>query len=312
MNLPSWLSWSNRRLIVIVVGAIIVVSAAAALAPDRQTGESGNGASGYATQATPPAAYKSLRVVADEMAVSPGIAPRPVETAGVTAAEVDQKIIKTASLNLVVDQAEDAARKISGVAADLKGFVQSSSISERGDGTHAGNISVRVPAERFDEALTRIKATATVVKQESVNGQDVTEQYTDLQARLKNAKAQEETYLSILKRAQSVEDILKVQERLGAIRAEIESMQGQLQYMENVTSYSTISVYLEEEAAVRAPTKEFRPLAIVKESVQALVESLQSLLSGLIRLVIVGGGLLLPLALLAWAIYAIAKRLHRR
>jgi hypothetical protein len=88
-------------------------------------------------------------------------------------------------------------------------------------------------------------------------------------------------------------------------------MQGQIQYLQNVTSYSTISVYIEEEPTISAPTKEFRPLDLIKQSVQTLIDAFQALATGLIKLLIIGGGLVLPLALIAWVVYTLAKRRNR-
>ena len=238
--------------------------------------------------------------------------PTPQPTAGETAAEVDQKIVKNGYLRMAVEKVADAAAEIGKMATDRGGFVQSSSITERGDGTYGGDVSVRVPVAKFEDAMAAIKGLATVVKHENATGQDVTEQYTDLQAQLRNAKAQEETYLEILKQAKTVEDVLKVQDRLGSIRATIESYEGRLKYLENTTSYSTISVSLEEEPAVRAPTKEFRLGAIFKGAVQTLVAAGQNLIAGLIYAVIVWGGILLPIGLLAWIVWKVWKRRANR
>lgn len=233
----------------------------------------------------------------------------PVQpTAGETAAEVDQKIVKNGYLRLVVDKVADAAAEIGKIAAERGGFVQSSSVTERGDGTYAGDVSIRVPVAKFEEAMGAVKGLATLVRHETSTGQDVTEQYTDLQAQLRNARAQEETYLAILKQAKDVEDVLAVQDRLGQIRSVIESYEGRLKYLENTTSYSTISVSLEEEAVVRAPTKEFRLGAIVRGAVQTLIAAGQDLAAGLIYVVIVWGGLLLPIGLVAWIGWKLWKR----
>ncbi|MFA5853850.1 MAG: DUF4349 domain-containing protein [Patescibacteria group bacterium] len=234
--------------------------------------------------------------------------PVPSSTAGQTAADVDQKIIKTGALELLVDDVSNTAAKIGGIAVDRGGYVQSSSITEGGNGTYYGNIVVRVPVEKFESTMADLRGLATLVRNESSNGQDVTEQYTDLEAQLRNAKAQEETYLEVLKQARSVEDILKVQERLGSIRAQIESLQGRIQYLTNTTSLSTISVSLSEEPVVRAPTKEFRPVTIIKTAFQTLVVVVQDLIAGLIWLVIVWGGILLPIGLVVWLIVRAWKR----
>lgn len=233
--------------------------------------------------------------------------PTPRPTAGETAAEVDQKIVKNGRLELVVDKVAEASEAIGRIATSREGFVQSTSVTERGDGSYAGDISIRVPVAKFEEAVTEIKKLANLVRNENATGQDVTEQYTDLQAQLRNAQAQEATYLEILKRAEDVEDVLAVQDRLGSIRAEIESLQGRMKYIENTTSYSTISVWLQEETVLRAPTKEFRFGAIVRDAVRTLVAALQDLAAGLVYAVIVWGGILLPIGLIAFVIWKIWK-----
>ncbi|HTK59701.1 MAG TPA: DUF4349 domain-containing protein [Candidatus Baltobacteraceae bacterium] len=234
--------------------------------------------------------------------------PVPQPTAGETAAETDQKIIKNGYLRMVVDEVAPAASEIGRMAVARGGFIQNSSVTERGDGTYVGDVTVRVPVSAFEAAMTEIKTLANVVKSETASGQDVTEQYTDLEAQLRNAKAQEEVYLEILKQAKTVEDILLVQDRLGNIRAVIESLEGRIKFLENATSYSTINVSLEEEPVVRAPTKEFRLGAIVRDAVQTLVNALQYLAASLVYAVIVWGGILLPVGLLAWIAWKIWKR----
>ena len=256
-----------------------------------------SGSGGYAIGAPAPAPAYDI-----------GIMPPVPPSAGQTAAEVDQKIIKNGYLQLVVDKVSDAADQVGRIATARGGFVQSSSVTERGDGTYSGDVSVRVPVDTFDESMAEIKKLATLVKSETSTGQDVTEQYSDLQAQLRNAQAQEETYLAILKQAKTVSDTLQVQQQLGIIRGQIESLQGRIQYLTNATSYSTISVSLEEEPAVRAPTKEFRIVAIIKEATQALVAAVQNIVAGLIWAIILWGGILLPLGLILWLIVRLWKR----
>lgn len=268
-------------------------------APTMAVSESAVGAPGmaYSDKMVPPS---------DNIGIMPPVPYPP--TAGPTAAQVDQKIIKNGYLQLVVDKVSDAAARVTQIATSRGGFVQNSTVTERGDGTYSGNVDVRVPVMKFDEAMSEIKKLATLVKSDTSTGQDVTEQYSDLQAQLRNAQAQEQTYLAILKQARTVEDTLKVQEQLGIIRGQIESLQGRIQYLTNSTSYSTISVSLEEEPVVRAPTKEFRIWAIIKEATQTLVAAIQNIVAGIIWAVIVWGGILLPLGVLLWIILKLWKR----
>lgn len=242
-------------------------------------------------------------------AMMPPISPEPpYGSGGQTAAEVDQKIIKNGSLRLTVGSVSSALSRTADIAKTRNGFVQNSSSSERGDGKHEGSITVRVPSSEFEAAVSDLKALALVVNYESTSGQDVTEQYTDLQAQLRNAKAQEEEYLRIMKKADTVEDILRVQERLGSVRGQIESLEGRIKYLENMTSFSTISVSLSEEAEITAPTKDFRPGTIVKQAVQALVEVGQSVVSALIWIAIVGGGMGVPVLVIVLVIRALIRR----
>ena len=249
---------------------------------------------------TSEAAYDSYGVPGKAIAPMPPI----YENGGQTAAEVDQKIIKNGSLRLTVDSVSDSLGKVTDIAKKYQGFVQNSSASERGDGTHDGYIVIRVPSEHFETAMADAKLIARVVNEESTSGQDVTEQYSDLEAQLRNAQAQEEEYLVILKKAVSVEDILRVQQPLGQVRAQIESLQGRLKYLQNVTSLSNITITLNEEATINAPTKEFRPVTIIKQAVQALVTLAQDIAAALIWIIIVGGGIAIPVAILVLLVRA--------
>lgn len=266
----------------------------------------GRSAVGLAAQGAP--SYAESGAIAQDSYAAPRPTMMPYPTGGQTAAEVDQKIIKNGTLRITVDSVFDSLGRITAIATARGGFVQESSSTERGDGTHDGQITLRVPAKDFEAAMADVKALAKVVNYELATGQDVTEQYTDLQAQLRNAQAQEEEYLRIMKKAESVEDILKVQERLGQVRGIIESLQGRLKYLENVTSYSTVSVSLSEEPRVQVPTKEFRPGTVVKEAAQALVEIAQRSAVALIWIAIVGGGVGLPILVVVLVVVAIARR----
>jgi hypothetical protein len=238
--------------------------------------------------------------------------PEPPTTGGKTAAEVDQKIIKTGYLDLVVEDVSESVSKIRTLATGKGGFEQTSSVSEREDGTHYGDIVIRVPAAEFEGVMNELKTYATLVKTEEASGQDVTEEYSDLQAQLTNAEAQKAQYLEILEKAKTVEEILMVQPYIDQVTYTIASLTGRIQYLENVTALSTISVNLAEEPTLRVPTKEFRPLDSIKEAFQALVAVAQQLVEVLIWFVVLGGGILLPVALLVWLIVRIVTRFMKK
>lgn len=238
----------------------------------------------------------------------PGSELLPFEpTAGESAAEVEQRIIKTGNMRIVVEEIATAVSELSGQAEAVGGFIESSSVRENRSGKQTGHIVLRVPVDAFEETIARIRGLADLVREESVEGQDVTERFSDLTAQLRNAEAQEEAYLAILRRAVSVEDILSVQRELGNIRSQIEVLTGRLKYLENRTSLSTIHVTLEEDVDVQIPTTRFKPLSAAKQALQALVSTFQGAIISLIWFGIVGLGVGIPLALLIWAGYRIIR-----
>lgn len=249
------------------------------------------------------------------MMLSDSFAPSPVPPmmyGGKTAAEADQKIIKTADLSIGVDGVAAKTTEIAMLATGRGGFVQSSTIVEDEAGYKTGYITVRVPTDTFEDAIQAIKDLAVRVNRESINGQDVTEQYTDLEARLRAAKAEEEQYLTILDKAETVQDILSVQSYLQNVRYEIESLQGQIDSLGNQTDYSTISVTLEEEVRVQVPTEKFDLGRDVKLALKYVVILAQAALTFAIWFVIVGGAILIPVALfIALAIFVVRKIMAR-
>ncbi|KKW32466.1 MAG: hypothetical protein UY76_C0027G0003 [Candidatus Uhrbacteria bacterium GW2011_GWA2_52_8d] len=143
------------------------------------------------------------------------------ESDEVLAAEVDQKIIKTGSLDLVVNHADESLAAVESLTQSKSGYVQTSTIQEHQDGTLSGYVTIRVPADIFDATIEELKALAVVVERETTSAEDVTEQYIDLAARLKNAQAQETRYVEILDVAKTVDEILQIESALGNIRGYI-------------------------------------------------------------------------------------------
>ena len=250
------------------------------------------------------------KLAADSSMPSPYPAP---STGGQTAAEAEPRIIKTADLSIGVDGVAAKTQEISTLATGRGGFVQSSTTIEDKQGYKSGHVTIRVPSAKFDDTVKAIKDLAVRVDRESINGQEVTEQYTDLEARLRSSKAQEEQYLEILAKAETVQDILAVQSYLQSIRYEIESLQGQIDSLGNQTEYSTISVTLTEEARIDIPAEKFDLVRDIKLALRYVVIIAQAALTTLIWLVIVGGAILIPLGLLGvlvvWVIRKIAARL---
>jgi len=215
----------------------------------------------------------------------------------------DQRIIKTGSLELSVEDVSVAIADITSRVTTRNGFIQSSNTQDPGDSPRRAWMTVRVPVSAFQEMMEDIKKMAVVVLDEAVEGQDVTMQYIDLQAALKNARAEEESYIQLLKRTGSVEEILAVTRQLAEVRGRIERYDAQKRYLESKTDMATISVQMTEETRVNVPGKTWQPLEVLRQSLSGLIHSLQGLIDLLIRLVVVVIGLLLPIALIAGFVF---------
>jgi hypothetical protein len=179
--------------------------------------------------------------------VKQNISLAQTSASAIDTASSDRKIVRNAELNLEANDPEDAQRKITGIAEMKGGFVvesQQSSSDIKATSRDTVTMTVRVPAERFSEALDEIRTTATRVVIETVKGQDVTEEFIDIEAQLKAKKSLEEQFMAIMKRANSVEDALEVQSQLADVRGEIERIEGRKRFLENQSSLSTINVRL--------------------------------------------------------------------
>jgi len=219
--------------------------------------------------------------------------------------DIERKIIKTGYMTLVVKDVEQSLDEISAIAGKLGGFVVSSSKSGDEDSVR-GNMAIRIPAERYDEAFTELRAIAVQVPNESTDTQDVTEEYIDLTARLSTLEATEAQYLELLKKAETVEDILNVQQALSNIRQDIESLKGRIQYIERTTDMSLININIREEATFQE--KGWEAGEIFKSAVRALVSIGQFLGSAIIYIVVI---LAIP-AIIGIAIWQIVVAVKRR
>ncbi len=202
--------------------------------------------------------------------------------------DTESRIIKTGSLTMDVKDTPETMGAINSIADAHGGFVQYSNTWLQSDETMAGSVTLRVAVEQFDAAMENLKALATVVSSESVSGEDVTAEYVDLQARLSNYEAEEAQYLEILESATTVEEMLMVSDYLASVRESIEVIQGQLKYYEDRTDYSTINIYVYEEASIVAPTRDWQPLVEIKKAFNKLVVIAQGSVNFVIWAVVLG------------------------
>jgi hypothetical protein len=199
-----------------------------------------------------------------------GAGPKPVTGGGSTGTGTDvgpatpdqlavqgPKVIRQAQMTVTVT-AGSFDRRLADVRALVQregGFIAGTDAQAdpyTNSSIRTGVITFMVPADKFDETIDQVSLLGKV-QTEHISGQDVSAQYVDLQARLANEEAQRDAMLALLKRAQSISDIIAIQTQLGQITQQIEQLKGQISYLDHNTSYSTVTVDLMELGAITQP-----------------------------------------------------------
>jgi hypothetical protein len=235
-----------------------------------------------------------------------------------TAASTERLVIKNGSLSMAVDDPLISRDNIARMAEALGGFVVSADMYQQtlSNGIQVPQVSmtIRVPAERLDEALETIKAeTDQPIINENLSSQDVTAEYTDLNSRLINLQAAEQQLQEIMDDANRTEDVLAVYSQLVSVREQIELIKGQMKYYEQSADLSSISIQLIANAAVQPISiAGWQPGGVAKQALQSLIKALQSLANFVIRLVILYLPVLIlvfgPIILIVWGITSLVKR----
>jgi hypothetical protein len=297
----------ERNHLLYVIAGVIVLVLLANLAPrSQQVASSPRAESG--TSILSPAPMADFAEV-EEAFDSARIIDRDTSAADdVDAAEAH--IIKTASIDMLVDNADEATLSLNTIAKSYLGSVQSQSLTAR-NGVLGGYVSLRVVSEHFDAAVSDIQEIAEEVLSISIDTDDVTAQVIDTEARLHNARAEEESYLLILQKATDVQDILSVQSYLSRTRDTIERYVAQLENLGTQTEYSHLTVYLEEEARGGTIQNRFRPDQDVEDAFDLVIRKAEEIFSSAITITIIGSFLLIPLAILALIISHFTHRKSR-
>ncbi len=217
----------------------------------------------------------------------------------------DRLIIRNATVALTADDVDKTLMDVRALATEKNGLVFQSNSTVRTDKTYA-SLTIQVPAAAFDETMNRLrKMTGVKVSSENTTSQDVTEEYVDVQAQLKNLQATETELVRLLGKAQTVDEILQVQSQLTTVRGQIDQRQGRINYLEKRTAMSSITINISPvlPATTRATeTTGWNPLEVLEDAWAGSLKGLQ----GLYTVAVTLGVWLVwlgPLALLVFLIY---------
>ncbi len=163
----------------------------------------------------------------------------------------ERKIIKTGDVRFKTKDLDKTRQTIISSVNALKGYVNEESQTVNGNDLEM-HLTVRVPAQYFDSLMTIISSNAEYFDSKNIHTQDVTEEFIDVTTRIKNKKSLESQYLTILKQAKSIKEIMEVRRELTTVREEIESAEGRLRYLSSQVSYSTLTLVFYKEILGRS------------------------------------------------------------
>lgn len=235
---------------------------------------------------------------------APGTAVLPAPSAAIPQL---RRVIRTAQVTLAVDDLDAAVRRLVAVTESAGGFVANSSIAPRG-ATPEGVFTLRVPAPRFGAVLEQVEDLGAV-ETRRISGTDVTEEFVDLGARVRNLERHEQRLLSFIDRATKVSDLLAIEQELARVRGEIEQLTGRLRYLANQVDLATIEVALRQKAAKTGGFWDFRGTAArIRGAFLATVRQILAAAEWLA----VAIGALAPVAVLLGFAWLLIRRLRAR
>jgi len=214
---------------------------------------------------------------------------------GTATAPDERKMVRTSSMALIVGKPAEVSEKIRALAEGMGGYLVSSEVVGGRDATK-GSLTIRVPAARFEEARAAIRKLGARIESEKVEAQDVTRQYVDDQAELRNLRSAETQYLTILKQARTVKDTLAVTDKLSEVRGQIEQQQAEFNTLSKQVESVAIAVSLQSEAEAQVLGLQWRPLYQIKLALRDGLDGLGDYATTMMAIIFYVPALLLWLA----------------
>jgi hypothetical protein len=219
----------------------------------------------------------------------------------------DRKIVKTAELGIRAEDVRRGSERVQEVAARFGGTIISSQTYRSGNSVYA-DLVISVPSGEFEQTLEELRGLGDEVTTDTISGEDVTEEYVDLQSRERNLLAAEQTLLGLYDRADDVQDALSIQRELTGVRGQIEQVQGRIKYLDQRSDFSEISLSIRPVASPPKPPPAWDPALVVARAWTASVAVLQTLATAILS-TLVFGWWLIPL-LIAGTLW-LRRRLRR-
>jgi hypothetical protein len=234
----------------------------------------------------------------------------------------NRMIIKNADIRLMVKDTDIAIDRATQVIADAGGYIVSSRVWYQdyyGNNLKYATVTIGIPVDEFERALVKLRDLAVRVVDEVASGDDVTEQYVDLQSQLTNLEATRARIQEFLKDAKTVDEALRINQELANIEAQVEQIKGRMNYLNDRSAYSTITINFEPEFPVLTPTPTptaqptatpipWKPGDTFDEAKNTVTVAYQGIANFLIWVAVVIVPIFLPIGLILWGIWKLMNR----
>ncbi len=229
----------------------------------------------YATKGAPTMAVSEAGI-SGSIGIMPPIPP--IDEVAPAPNVKDRLTITDTNLSLVVTNVRDALNAVISKTQELGGYMVSSNLTAPEDAPFA-TVTIRIPTPKREEAMSIFRALAYKVTSENVEGQDVTDEYVDIDAQLALLGETKLKFESIMKQAVAIDDILRVQQEISNIQSQIDNLKGSQNYLKQNADLSKVTIYLstDELSLPYTPTNRFRPNVIVKQAFRSLLQDLQGI-----------------------------------
>lgn len=227
---------------------------------------------------------------------------------GNTAKDITNRmIIKTGTLNIEVEKYDETENKVTEITKNLNGYVSNSSSSLNASNKKQGTLVLKVPADKYDALISEVSKLGKVMS-ENINANDVTEQYIDLEARMKTQKELEQRLIKLLEeKTARLSDVVDVEQKLASVRQTIESIDGRMRYLRSQSSFSTLTLSIYEPSLlITSSGGGF--FYEIGQSIKKGLEGFTEVLSGIITIVIA----LIPIIILILIILYLVRVIIRR
>lgn len=242
--------------------------------------------------------------------------------APVDAAVYQRMVIKNAEIKLLVKDSDIAIDGVTQMVGDVQGYIVSSQVwyvDYGGTNYKYATITIGIPSDQFETVLRRLRTMAIRVLNETASGQDVTDQYVDLEAQLVNLEATRDRIKTFLDQAKTVDEALKINSQLSEIEAQIEQVKGQMNYLSDRSAFSTVNIQIEPDLPPATPTPSptprptatpvpWKPGETFQQSTKTLTVAYQGIVDFLIWFFVFLVPILLPPAIIIWFVVRLLRR----